>query len=80
MAHGYVETGITVNALAPAVIRTPLVDALPDAQVTYMTDRIPMKRCGTLTEVADVVAFIISPENRFTTGFCYDLSDGRATY
>ena len=37
------ETGVTVNALAPAVIRTPMVEALPAAQVTYMTDKIPMK-------------------------------------
>ena len=76
----YAETGITVNALAPAVIMTPLVEALPDAQVRYMTDRIPMRRCGTLTEVADAVAFIISKQNSFTTGFCYDLSGGRATF
>lgn len=76
----YAHTGITVNALAPAVIMTPLVEALPEAQVTYMTDRIPMRRCGTLDEVANAVAFIVSPENSFTTGFCYDLSGGRATY
>ncbi|HVV01962.1 MAG TPA: SDR family NAD(P)-dependent oxidoreductase, partial [Verrucomicrobiae bacterium] len=37
------ETGVTVNALAPAVIRTPMVEAMPPAQVTYMTDKIPMK-------------------------------------
>ena len=73
------ETGITVNALAPAVIRTPMVEAMPPAQVTYMTERIPMKRCGTLDEIADMAAFIVSPEASFTTGFTFDLSGGRAT-
>ena len=74
------ETGITVNALAPAVIRTPMVEAMPPAQVTYMTQKIPMKRCGTLEEIADMAAFIVSPEASFTTGFTFDLSGGRATY
>jgi 3-oxoacyl-[acyl-carrier protein] reductase len=73
------ETGVTVNALAPAVIRTAMVEAMPPAQVTYMTDKIPMKRCGTLEEIADMAAFIVSPEASFTTGFTFDLSGGRAT-
>jgi NAD(P)-dependent dehydrogenase (short-subunit alcohol dehydrogenase family) len=76
----YAETGITVNALAPAVIKTPLVAAMPDEQVKYMTDKIPMKRCGTLEEAAALAAYIVSPENSFTTGFTFDLSGGRATY
>ncbi len=76
----YAETGITVNALAPAVIRTALVEAMPEEQVKYMTDKIPMKRCGTLEEFADIAAFIVSEENSFTTGFTFDLSGGRATY
>jgi 2-dehydro-3-deoxy-L-rhamnonate dehydrogenase (NAD+) len=76
----YAQTGITVNALAPAVIRTALVEAMPSEQVSYMTEKIPMRRCGTLTEAADCAAFIVSPENSFTTGFTYDLSGGRATY
>ena len=76
----YAETGITVNALAPAVIQTPLVDAMPESQVKYMTDKIPMKRCGTLEEAANMAAFIVSQEASFTTGFTFDLSGGRATY
>ena len=58
----YAETGVTINALAPAVIQTPLVDAMPAEQVKYMTDKIPMKRCGTWQEIADIVLFIVSPK------------------
>lgn len=76
----YAENGITVNALAPAVIRTPMVDALPPAQVAYMTDKIPMKRCGTLEEIAHLAVFIVSPGTSFTTGFTFDMTGGRATY
>jgi 2-dehydro-3-deoxy-L-rhamnonate dehydrogenase (NAD+) len=76
----YAQTGITVNALAPAVIRTPLVEAMPAEQVKYMTDKIPASRCGTLEEAANLVAFIVSPQNSFTTAFTFDLSGGRATY
>ncbi|MBA4055962.1 MAG: 3-oxoacyl-ACP reductase [Marivirga sp.] len=76
----YAETGITVNALAPAVIKTGLVEAMPEEQVKYMTDKIPMKRCGTLQEAANLALYIISPLNSFTTGFTFDLSGGRATY
>lgn len=76
----YAESGITINALAPAVIYTPMVEAMPEEQVKYMTDKIPAKRCGTLDEVANLVAYIVSPMNSFTTGFTFDLSGGRATY
>ena len=76
----YAETGITINAIAPAVIQTALVEALPEEQVKYMTDKIPAKRCGTLEEMANMVAYIVSPMNSFTTAFTFDLSGGRATY
>lgn len=76
----FAEQGITVNAMAPAVIRTPLVDVMPVEQVKYMTDKIPMKRCGTLEEAANLASYIVSRENSFTTGFTFDLSGGRATY
>lgn len=76
----YAESGVTINALAPAVIQTPLVDAMPPAQVKANTDKIPMKRCGTLDEIAAMAAFIVSPETSFTTGFTFDLTGGRAVY
>jgi NAD(P)-dependent dehydrogenase (short-subunit alcohol dehydrogenase family) len=76
----YAETGITVNAMAPAVIRTAMVDQLPEVQVKYMTDKIPMKRCGTLDEFAALAEFAVSPAASFTTGFTFDLSGGRANY
>jgi 3-oxoacyl-[acyl-carrier protein] reductase len=76
----YAESGITINALAPAVVATPMVAALPAEQVRYMTDKIPMKRCGTLEEVAAMAAFIVSGEASFTSGFTFDLTGGRAVY
>ena len=80
MAKDYAETGVTINALAPAVIQTPLVDALPQATIDYMTAKIPMRRCGTLEEVAAMIAWIVSPACSFTTGFTFDLTGGRAVY
>jgi NAD(P)-dependent dehydrogenase (short-subunit alcohol dehydrogenase family) len=76
----FAETGITINAIAPAVIRTTLVEAMEPHQVTYMTDKIPMRRCGTLDEVASLSCWIVSKEAGFNTGFTFDLSGGRATY
>jgi NAD(P)-dependent dehydrogenase (short-subunit alcohol dehydrogenase family) len=76
----YAEDGVTVNAIAPAVIETPMVAQLPSEQVEYMTSRIPMRRCGTLGEVAELAGWVLSPAASFTTGFTFDLSGGRATY
>ena len=76
----FAETGITINALAPAVVQTALVAGMEPAQVKYMTDRIPMKRCCTLEEVASLAAWIVSPEASFNTGFTFDLTGGRAVY
>ena len=71
---------ITVNAIAPAVIRTAILDELAPTTVAYMISKIPMGRTGTIEEVAALVHYLVSPEASFTTGQCYDISGGRATY
>jgi len=72
--------GVCVNSVAPAVVRTRILDQLTQAQVEYMTSRIPMRRTGTPEEVAAVVHFLSSRDCSFVTGQCYDASGGRATY
>ncbi len=71
---------LTVNAVTPAVIATPILDPLPQATIDYMVSRIPMGRTGRVEEVAALVHFLVSAEASFTTGQCYDISGGRATY
>lgn len=80
LAKEVATEGICVNSVAPAVIRTPILDQLTEEQVAYMTERIPMRRTGTVEEVAAVIHFLASPDASFVTGQCYDVSGGRATY
>src|SRR5439155_6316044 len=70
---------ITVNAVTPAVIATPLLDQLPQATIEYMVSRIPMGRTGRVEEVAALVHFLASAEASFTTGQAVAISGGRAT-
>jgi len=72
--------GICVNAVAPAVVQTRILDQLTPEQISYMTDKIPMRRTGKPEEIAAVVHFLASPDCSFVTAQCYDASGGRATY
>lgn len=82
MGKEYANLGkdITINCIAPAVVQTAMVDAMPPEQVKYMTDKIPMGRTGKLDEVAATILFAASQECSFTTGFCFDASGGRTVY
>jgi 2-dehydro-3-deoxy-L-rhamnonate dehydrogenase (NAD+) len=71
---------ITVNSIAPAVIRTKILEGLAQETVQYMVSKIPMGRTGTIDEVSALVHYLVSREASFTTGQCYDISGGRATY
>jgi NAD(P)-dependent dehydrogenase (short-subunit alcohol dehydrogenase family) len=76
----YAQTGITVNGLAPAVIKTTMNENTAPEQLAYMTAKIPMGRLGTVEEVASLASWIVSKEASFNTGFIFDISGGRATY
>lgn len=76
----YAEKGITVNGLAPAVIKTVMNEKTAPEQLAYMTSKIPMKRLGTVEEVASISCWIVSKEASFNTGCIFDISGGRATY
>lgn len=80
VAKEFANTGITVNGLAPAVIKTVMNENTSPEQLAYMTAKIPMQRLGTVEEVAAISCYIVSDENSFSTGFIYDISGGRATY
>jgi 3-oxoacyl-[acyl-carrier protein] reductase len=80
LAKEVATEGICVNAVAPAVVHTKILEQLTPQQVDYMTQRIPMRRVGKPEEIAAVVHFLSSPDCSFVTGQCYDASGGRATY
>ena len=76
----YATTGVTINAMAPALIESPMSASFSEQQMAALKSKIPMERLGKGQEVADLAAWIISPACSFTTGFTFDLSGGRATY
>jgi 3-oxoacyl-[acyl-carrier protein] reductase len=76
----YATSGVTINALAPGLIRTPMVEAMPETVTKTLLSKIPMGRPGELAEVSATLAWMVSPACSFTTGFCFDLSGGRSTY
>lgn len=73
-------TGVLVNAIAPAVIATPMNDNTAPEVLAHITSLIPMKRVGTAEEVAELVAWLSSEKVSFSTGAIYDISGGRASY
>jgi len=80
LAKEVAPLGIYVNAVAPAVIDTPILEQVPQSHIDYMVQKIPLGRMGRPEEVAALIAWLASDEASFTTGQCVDISGGRATY
>jgi len=71
---------IAVNAITPATAKTRILDELKPEFIDYMLSRIPRGRFLEVEEAANMVAWLVSAENSFTTAAVFDLSGGRATY
>ena len=80
LAKELAKTKITVNAVTPAAVRTPIFDQMPQAHIDFMLTKIPKARFGTVNEVASLVCWLASEECSFSTGAVFDISGGRATY
>ncbi len=74
------RSGIRVNCVTPAAVRTAIFDQMTHAHIDFMLSKIPMGRFGQVEEIAALVAWLCTEECSFSTGAVFDLSGGRATY
>jgi 3-oxoacyl-[acyl-carrier protein] reductase len=74
------DTGVRVNCVTPAAVRTPLFAQMTQSHIDYMLAKIPLGRFGETHEIAALVAWLASEECSFSTGAVFDLSGGRSTY
>jgi 3-oxoacyl-[acyl-carrier protein] reductase len=77
-AHELASDGVTVNAVAPGPIETPMVRTVAPAVLERLVAGIPVGRIGDPREVAALVAFLASEEAGFVTGATYDVNGGVA--
>jgi 3-oxoacyl-[acyl-carrier protein] reductase len=71
---------IAVNCITPAVVKTRMLGEMSQQHVDYILSKIPRQRFLEANEIADMVAWLVSEKNSFTTGAVFDISGGRATY
>ncbi|MGN6703076.1 MAG: SDR family NAD(P)-dependent oxidoreductase, partial [Burkholderiaceae bacterium] len=74
------QTGVTVNCITPAAVRTGIFAQMTQQHIDYMLSKIPMNRFGDVDEIASLVSWLASAECSFSTGAAFDISGGRATY
>jgi len=74
------RTGIRVNCVTPAAVRTAIFDQMTQQHIDFMLSKIPVGRFGSVDEIAALVCWLATEECSFSTGAVFDLSGGRATY
>jgi 2-dehydro-3-deoxy-L-rhamnonate dehydrogenase (NAD+) len=80
LAKEVARSGVCVNSIAPAAVRTPIFDQMTQAHIDFMLSKIPLGRFGTVDENAAMIMWMASRECSFTTGAVFDCSGGRLTY
>lgn len=74
------KTGIRVNCITPAAVRTAIFDQMTQEHIDFMLSKIPIGRFGSVEEMAAITCWLASRECSFSTGAVFDVSGGRATY
>ncbi len=80
LARELVTQGVTVNAVAPAMAETAILDEMTPAHIAAAKAKIPMGRFVTVEEIAATIGWAASPACSATTGMVFDVSGGRADY
>jgi 3-oxoacyl-[acyl-carrier protein] reductase len=80
LAKELAKTGIRVNCVTPAAVKTAIFDQMSQQHIDFMLSKIPMGRFGQVEEIAALVAWLCTEDCSFSTGAVFDVSGGRATY
>jgi len=80
LAKELVGSGVLVNCVTPAAVKTDIFDQMSEEHIAYMLSKIPMGRFGTVEENAALVTWLCSKACGFSTGAVFDISGGRSTY
>ncbi len=80
MGKEFADYDIRINTIAPAAVKTAILDQMSAEHVQTMIDKSPQHRLGTVDEVAELTMWLCSDRCTFNSGAVFDLSGGRATY
>lgn len=76
LAREVIAAGITVNAITPGLIDTPILTGISEAQMAIFTEEIPAGRVGTVEEITSAASYLASQAAAYTTGQILNISGG----
>lgn len=76
LAREFAKRSVTVNAVAPGFIQTDMTDVLNDTVKEAILQQIPLKRLGTVADIANITAFLAAEESAYITGQTFTVDGG----